>query len=189
MNIILASKSPRRREILKRLVDDFEIIESNFDETSIIFNGSPEEYVKELSINKAKAVAKVTEKDSIIIAADTVVVFDNKILEKPKDKEEAFCMLSMLSGNTHNVYSGVSILNTEGKILESESVSTEVTFSKLNVEQINKYIDSGEPFDKAGAYGIQGLGGVFVEEIRGCYYNVVGLPMNKLYKMLQKCDL
>ncbi|MGL5244268.1 MAG: Maf family protein, partial [Sarcina sp.] len=104
----------------------------------------------------------------------------------PKNQEEAYSMLYALSGNTHKVYSGFCVLNTKDTSIICESCCTKVKFSKLTEEQIKKYIESGEPFDKAGAYGIQGLGGVFVEEISGCYYNVMGLPINKLNNILRK---
>lgn len=184
MHIILASKSPRRQELLKRLVDEFEVLVSEFDEESVTFNGNPRDYVKELSIGKAQAVARSVSKSSLIIAADTIVVLNDEVLGKPKSEKHAFDMLSRLSGKTHYVYSGVTIMSTDTKEIYSEVVSTEVKFSNLTKEQIENYISSKEPMDKAGAYGIQGLGAIFVEEIKGCYYNVVGLPLNKLNKML-----
>lgn len=189
MDVILASKSPRRQELLKRIIKDFKVVVSDFDEDSISFNGNPDEFVKELSKGKALAVGQNTKNHSIIIAADTIVVLNDKVLGKPKSEEQAFEMLTLLSGNTHKVYSGVTIVNTEDNSIFSEVISTEVKFSDLTEAQIESYINSKEPMDKAGAYGIQGLGSVFVEEIRGCYYNVVGLPLNKLNKMLEKFNL
>jgi septum formation protein len=189
MDVILASKSPRRQELLKRIIKDFKVVVSDFNEDSVSFNGNPDEFVKELSKGKAIAVGKNTKDNSIIIAADTIVVLNEEVLGKPKNEKQAFEMLSLLSGNTHQVYSGVTILNTEDNSIYSEVVSTEVKFSVLTKEQIEFYIRSKEPMDKAGAYGIQGLGAVFVEEIRGCYYNVVGLPLNRLNKMLKKFNL
>ncbi|MPQ42499.1 Maf-like protein [Clostridium tarantellae] len=186
MKVILASKSPRRQELLGRLVDDFEIIESKFDENSIMFKGNPEEYVKELSKAKAEAVFHNEKSESIIISADTVVVHEGRVLGKPKNEEEAYSMLKALSGNTHKVYSGFCVLNTKNASAICDCCCTEVKFSKLTNEQIQKYIKSEEPFDKAGAYGIQGLGGVFVEGISGCYYNVMGLPINRLNNILSQ---
>lgn len=189
MDIILASKSPRRQELLKRLVNDFQVVVSDFEEESVVFNGDSSEYVKKLSLEKAKAVAKKTSKNSLIIAADTIVVLNGDVLGKPKSEEQAFNMLSMLSGKIHTVYSGVTIMSNYTNEIYSEVVSTEVKFSNLTRAEIQNYITTKEPMDKAGAYGIQGLGAVFVEEIKGCYYNVVGLPLNKLRKMLMKFDM
>lgn len=110
-------------------------------------------------------------------------------MEKPKNEEDAFSMLSSLSGNTHKVYSGICIINTEDDTVITDYDFTEVIFSELSERQIRNYINSGEPMDKAGAYGIQGLGGTFVEGINGCYYNVMGLPLNKLYKILAKYNI
>ena len=184
MEIVLASKSPRRKELLKRVVNDFKIIESDFDEDSITFNGDVEEYVKLLERGKSLAVKEKVNNKSLIIVLDTIVFYNNKILEKPKNYDDAYGMLSVLSGNTHKVYSGVCIVNTENLDIESFVCETKVKFSKLTGDQIDRYIESKEPMDKAGAYGIQGLGGVFVEKIDGCYYNVMGLPINKLNAFL-----
>lgn len=183
MDIILASASERRQELLKRLLDDYKVIKSNFDEDSITFHGNCEEYVKEIAKGKTYSIA-AEYNDAVIIGCDTIVCLDNHILGKPKDKQEAIDMLSLLSGKTHKVFTGISIYNSSaGKHIEA-SVKTEVQFSDICHNDIVKYVDSGEPMDKAGAYGIQGLGGVFVKEIHGCYYNVVGLPLNKLKSLL-----
>ncbi|EGT3599067.1 Maf-like protein [Clostridium perfringens] len=189
MKVILASKSPRRVEILEKIVKEFEVVESNFDENTIDFKGDIEKYVKDLSRNKAIEVSKGLNEPSIVIAADTVVFQDGKVLEKPKNEEDAFSMLSSLSGNTHKVYSGICLINTYNDTVVTDCDCTEVRFSELNPRQIRNYINSGEPMDKAGAYGIQGLGGAFVEGINGCYYNVMGLPLNKLYKALENYDI
>lgn len=189
MKVILASKSPRRLEILSKLVKDFTVVESNFDESTIDFDRDIKNYVKNLSKNKAIEVSRRIEEPSIVIAADTVVFYDGKVMEKPKNEEDAFSMLSSLSGNTHKVYSGVCIINTENDTVINDYDCTEVVFSELSERQIRNYINSGEPMDKAGAYGIQGLGGTFVEGINGCYYNVMGLPLNKLYKMLEQYNI
>lgn len=184
MEIVLASASDRRKELLGRLVEDFTTIVSDFDETSVNQDCSIEDYVKKIASGKAQDVLKSIEKDSIIVAADTVVVFNYMVIGKPKDKEDAYSILRKLSGNTHVVYTGLALINTKTKKIIKDIVKTEVKFSALSDDEIYKYIDTGEPMDKAGAYGIQGKGGVLVEEIKGCYYNVVGLPLNRLKKML-----
>ncbi|MGU8407564.1 Maf-like protein [Clostridium perfringens] len=189
MKVILASKSPRRVEILEKIVKEFEVVQSNFDENTIDFKGDIEKYVKDLSRNKAIEVSKRLNEPSIVIAADTVVFQNGKVLEKPKNEEDAFSMLSSLSGNTHKVYSGICLINTYDDTVVTDCDCTEVRFSELNPRQIRNYINSDEPMDKAGAYGIQGLGGAFVEGIKGCYYNVMGLPLNKLYKALENYDI
>lgn len=186
LKYILASGSERRQELLHRIVDDFKVIVSDFDEEQIIFNGDIGKYVVDLALGKALNVKEKIKEDTIIISGDTVVVLDNKILGKPKNEEDAFNMLKLLSGKVHRVYSGVVVFNTSNNKLEKESLYTEVKFSDLTDEEIVSYIKTGEPLDKAGAYGIQGYGGVFVEKINGCYYNVVGMPLNLLNKMLKK---
>lgn len=186
MKFILASASARRQELLKRIVDDFDIIVSDFEEKNVEFKGDINKYVEEIALGKAKAVLNNVSDESIIISADTVVSFNNNILGKPTDEEDAFKMLKMLSGNTHKVYSGVCIINNKTKEIVCESFKTEVTFSEISDDRIKKYIKSGSPLDKAGSYGIQDEGGVFVESIRGDYYNVVGLPLNGTYKMIKR---
>lgn len=186
MKYVLASSSERRQELLSRIINNFDIVVGDFNEDSINFNGNIEEYVSNLAKGKALSVKKCLESDAIIIAGDTVVVLENEILGKPKDEKEAFNMLKRLSNKTHRVYSGIVVLNTYNNKIEEKAIYTEVTMSKLSDEEILEYIKSGEPMDKAGAYGIQGLGGVFIEKINGCYYNVVGLPLNNLKKMLEK---
>lgn len=186
MKFILASASERRKELLARIINDFEVKISDFDEESIKNDSNIEEYVKRLSEGKAKAVAVNCSDDSIIIGADTIVVIDDKILGKPKDRNDAFNMLKLLSNNVHRVYSGVTVINNNTKVVKSECLYTEVHFSDISDDEIWKYIDTGECLDKAGAYGIQGFGGVFVKKINGCYYNVVGLPLNLLNKMIKE---
>lgn len=186
MNIVLASASIRRHELLKRLTDKFEIIVSDFDENAVEFDSDCGSYVMKLAEGKALNVCKNVHNESIIIGCDTIVSFGNKILGKPENEEEAFNMLKFLSGTSHQVYSGIAVVNSaSGKII-TDYVCTNVKFSDLSDDVIRKYIERGEYKDKAGAYGIQGYGGVFVEEIHGCYYNVVGLPLNKLSKMLRE---
>ena len=186
LKIILASASERRQELLARLVDNFEILVSDFDERSITFNNNISEYVEDIAVNKAENVSsKLVDNDAIIISADTVVSIDGNILGKPKDKKDAFNMLKMLSGKTHQVYTAIAVKNLKNGKLLKKTLKTDVEFSNLSDDDINKYIETGEPMDKAGAYGIQGKGGIFVKEIRGCYYNVVGLSINALKQMLE----
>lgn len=185
MKYILASASARRQELLKRIIKDFDITISCFDEDKVKFKGDVGKYVEEIALGKAKAILNDVGNDSIIISADTVVSFEGKILGKPKDEEDAFRMLTMLSGNTHEVYSGVCIINTKTNEILNENFKTIVSFSEISDEDKLNYIKSGSPLDKAGAYGIQDEGGVFVERINGCFYNVVGLPLNKVDQMLK----
>ena len=186
MKYILASASERRQELLKRIVDDFDIIISNFDEDAIKFNGNVEEYVIKIAEGKALDVLSRISEDSIIIAADTIVVNGDKILGKPKSEEDAYKMLKDLSGKVHRVYSAVVVVNSKTNKVKKECIFTEVKFKDLTNEEILKCISTKEPLDKAGAYGIQGIGGVFVERINGCYYNVVGLPLNLLNNILEE---
>ncbi|WP_459479255.1 Maf-like protein [Clostridium saccharoperbutylacetonicum] len=186
MKIVLASASERRQELLGRLVKNFDIIVSEFDESQVPFEGSIDRYVKEIALGKALDVKKKIGDNAIIISADTIVTLDNRILGKPKDEEDAFYMIKALQGRKHLVYSGIVVINTTTNEIKQESLSTEVTFSTINDDEILEYIKTGEPLDKAGAYGIQGIGGIFVEEIKGCYYNVVGLPLSKLKCMLKE---
>ena len=179
MHYILASASPRRQELLTKIVDNFDVIVSNFDEDSVKFNGDVEDYVKTLAEGKGKDVASQAKKDSIIIAADTVVVIDGKILGKPKNADDAYNMLKLLSNKIHRVYSGIAVINTTNNIMKSEAVFTEVKFSELTHEEIINYINSKEPLDKAGAYGIQGYGGLLVENIQRSYIIGVGILIIK----------
>lgn len=181
MAIILASQSPRRYELLQHITSDFCVKVSNADETSVK-NMSPEDTVRALAELKGKAVFKENSEDTVI-SADTVVELNGKILGKPHTEHEAFEMLSSLSDRTHIVHTGVCILSKDVAVTFSEKTS--VTFMKLSSEEILQYIESGEPFDKAGGYGIQGKGCLFVERIDGDYYNVMGLPVARLYKTLK----
>ncbi|NLM34241.1 MAG: Maf-like protein [Clostridiales bacterium] len=185
MKIILASASERRKELLSKLVDNFSVIVSDFDEDSIEFQGDFGDYVIQLSRGKALAVAPRITEEAVIIACDTIVALDGVVLGKPKDREEAISMLKRLSGRSHEVFSGLTVIDNRNQNLISDYLKTEVTFSKLTQEEIESYVDTGEPMDKAGAYGVQGYGGVFVEKINGCYYNVVGLPINNLRNILK----
>lgn len=185
MELILASQSPRRKEILSLLDIPFKIMVSDADE-SVDLSLPPYFIAESLSLKKAIAVSKNINTDALIIGADTIVVIDGRILGKPKDEEDARIMLTSLSGRTHSVISGVTVLDTKSAKSESFYVETEVTFFPLTDDEITNYIKSGEPMDKAGAYGIQGRGGKFVEKISGDYFNVVGLPLSKLYQVLKK---
>ena len=185
MKIILASASPRRKEILSLLGLPFEIKVSDADET--MDANLPAYFTAEtLSLKKATAVAKEENKPSIVIAADTIVVKDDKILTKPANDEDAFRMLKSLSNDWHSVITGVTVMNS--KTCESKSfyVETKVHFIEMTDDEINNYIKTGECNDKAGAYGIQGAGGAFIDEIQGDYFNVVGLPLCRLRQVLKK---
>ena len=179
-HVILASQSPRRKQLLKNITETFDIIPSDADET-MPEGVSPAECAAEISRRKAFDV-KARFPDSLIIGADTIVVLDNKILGKPRDEEDAFNMLSALSGNTHTVYTGLTV--SFGDTTFSEAVATKVTFRTLTPDMIRRYIATGEPMDKAGAYGIQDKGAILVEKIDGDYFNVVGLPICRLAKIL-----
>ncbi len=179
MKIVLASKSPRRRELLSNLGLDFEVVESNAKEFSR--EKQPSRYVMDLSFNKAMSVAKKLSEEAIVIGADTVVVIGDKILGKPKDRNEAYVMLKKLQGKAHTVYTGITIVRTYDFKYVSDFEKTKVWIRKLQDEEIFNYIDTGEVYDKAGAYAIQGVGALIVEKIEGDYFNVVGLPISKLF--------
>ncbi|GAA0787314.1 Maf-like protein [Hathewaya limosa] len=187
MEVILASGSPRRQELLKVIFNDFKVMKSNFNEKSIEFKGDPSLYVKQISRGKALDVYNSLNdrEGKLIIACDTLVFLNGEVLGKPKNEIDAFNMIKALSGNAHKVYSGFIIYNTTTNEIIEESCCTEVRFIEISDEEINNYIKKGDCFDKAGAYGIQGEASIFVEKINGCYFNVVGLPLNKLYKTLR----
>ena len=184
MSIVLASASPRRRELLSMLgVENFKIIPAVGEE--IIDTGmTPDEIVRSLSIEKAAEVSKLCQSEDVIIAADTVVALDGEIMGKPCGKDEAFQMLSKLSGRTHDVFTGVTVM--QGKKAFTEFERTSVRFRELTEREISAYIETGEPMDKAGSYGAQGIGSLFVESIEGDFFNVMGLPLCRLSKMLEK---
>ncbi len=177
--IILASQSPRRQELLKLITSDFEIKVNNVDET-LPDKITPKEAVMYLSKIKAEPFA---DGDNIVIGADTVVALDGKILGKPKSEENAKEMLKFLSGRTHSVFTGVTLASD--KKTKTFAVETKVKFFELTNEEIDAYIKTKEPFDKAGAYGIQGYGSLLVEKIDGDYFNVVGLPVSTLARELK----
>lgn len=180
MEIVLASKSPRRKMLLEQLGLDFTIEPSGIDETNVELD-NPVNLVKRLSYLKADDV--YSNKDQIVIAADTVVSQDGRILGKPANDDEARIMLSDLSDKTHQVISGITIIN--GREEKTSYEKTNVTFKKLTSHEIDDYIATGEPLDKAGAYGIQAKGAVFVKKIEGCFYNVMGLSLYKLVEMMK----
>ena len=184
MDIILASQSPRRRELLERMgVGDFRIVTPDIDE-QMDRELPPGELVGRISLEKALAVQAQEGKGPIIIAADTVVALDGAVLGKPADELDAFKMLSTLSGCRHQVYTGLTVLRGEEQYTVSEE--TTVTFRELSAEEIDRYVATGEPMDKAGAYGIQGYGALLVEGIQGDYYNVMGLPVCRLGLLLRR---
>lgn len=187
MKFILASGSPRRKEILENISLEFEIMADESDEI-MIEGEKPYDTVKRLSMQKAKNIASrvEAEENTIVIGADTVVSIDEKILGKPKDEREAKDMLLTLSGRINTVYTGLAVLETQSGKAVSEFVSTGVKFRSLSEKEIENYIKSGEPMDKAGAYGIQKIGGLFVESINGDYFNVVGLPLCRLGEILSE---
>ena len=222
MKLVLASGSQRRRELLTMCGYDYEIIVSNADET--IDENDPESFVRALSFRKAKEVFDrlfaAGRRDFAVIGSDTVVAFQKEgeakpvIIGKPKDAEDAVRILSMLSGKTHRVFTGVSVIadipdenaaaqcsirekaeiQTECSIREKAEIQTEcsiteVTFETLSPGEITDYVNSGDPLDKAGSYGIQGPFGMFVREIRGNYFTVIGMPIPVLYKMLKKIGI
>ena len=187
MKFILASGSPRRKEILENISLEFEIMADESDEI-MIEGEKPYDTVKRLSMQKANNIASRVEpeENTIVIGADTVVSIDEKILGKPKDEREAKDMLLTLSGRINTVYTGLAVLETQSGKAVSEFVSTGVKFRSLSEKEIENYIKSGEPMDKAGAYGIQKIGGLFVESINGDYFNVVGLPLCRLGEILSE---
>lgn len=190
-NIILASGSPRRKEIFEQVGIKFNVISSNKEE--IITKSNPSEVVIELAEMKARDVAEQITEPSIIIGADTIVCMNDQIMGKPMNEEDAKAMLRILQGNKHQVYTGVSViiqeldkkLNSNDKVINFYE-STEVWVNFMTEEQISAYVATGEPYDKAGAYGIQGLFAINIGGIAGDYYNIVGFPISKLYTELLK---
>ena len=181
--IILASTSPRRKELLEKTGLPFEIVASNYEEDMTLVL-PPHELAKHLSKGKADAVAQ-DYKDAIIIAADTFIVFGDKILGKPHTPKKAKETLAMLSGGTHSIITGFTIIDTQTGKNISRTTETKVHFRKLIIEEIDAYVATGEPLDKAGAYGIQGLGSELVDKIEGSFSNVVGLPVEEVMVALK----
>lgn len=176
--IILASASPRRASLLKQICVDFQVIPSCVDEAADP-HCQPQEIVLKLAEMKAESVSKNYPR-AIVLGADTVVACEGRVLGKPRGQEEAAKMLKFLSGRVHEVVSGVVLQRLIPELVRGEAVTTRVKFRNLTEEEIAGYVATGEPLDKAGAYGIQGLGALLVEKIEGCYFNVVGLPLSRL---------
>ncbi|NCB91721.1 MAG: septum formation inhibitor Maf [Clostridia bacterium] len=194
--IILASQSPRRRELLSQIGLEFFVCPSGMEEK--ISSDIPVEVVKELSLQKAQdifekiderhtakeeSIGDLKSEDALVIGADTIVVFDGKMLGKPRDREDAVRMLSMLQGKTHSVYTGVTLLTKETRVTFAEE--TKVMMYPMSQEEISWYVDTKEPMDKAGAYGIQGFCARFIQKIDGDYNTVVGLPVGRIYQELK----
>lgn len=181
--LILASASPRRAEILRDAGIPFSVLSSAVDET-VIPGETPQELVRRLALAKAELVAARAVGPAIVIAADTVVALESAILGKPRTSDDARQMLGKLSGRTHSVVTGVTLIRLPDAQRRDFIETTQVHFASIAKDEIDKYLATGEPFDKAGAYAIQGLGGRFIPRIDGCYFNVVGLPLARLCKEL-----
>jgi septum formation protein len=185
--LILASSSPRRKHLLKMLGFEFQVIPPEIDEDNLfedIFDYSRK--VCEIAKTKAMKIASTIKNESIVIGADTLVVLDGRILTKPRDDYEARAMLKKLSGRTHIVFTGLALVHTPSMEYRTCFRRTEVSFRQIDEKEIDAYVSSGSPLDKAGAYGIQDdFGAVFVKSINGCYYNVVGLPLEAFYSSLK----
>lgn len=181
-NFILASASPRRRELFELADLSFKVVPSQVEE--VITKEIPEEIVEELATQKAEDVWEQTGRKEVVVGADTIVAYKNEILGKPQNEEDAFRMLSMLSGQTHQVYTGVCVIRNGKKHTFFEK--TDVSFYQLEEEEIRHYIATKEPMDKAGSYGIQGKASVFIKEIKGDYYNVVGFPIARFLQEMKQ---
>ncbi len=186
-NIILASSSPRRRELLRQIGLTFSTDPADIDEGRLP-GESPEESAVRIARDKARVTAS-RKAEGIVIGADTIVVLDDAVLGKPKDARDAERMLSMLSGRVHQVITGVAVIEAQSGRNAVRASITRVWFRKLSPQEIASYVAGGEPLDKAGAYGIQGKGALLVSKIEGCYSNVVGLPLALLAEMLTEFDV
>ena len=186
---VLASASPRRKELLTQIGIKFRTCTSKKEEE--ILRNKPEDIVKDLSYTKARDVYERGNRDAIVIGADTIVVADEVVLGKPKDEAEAFAMIKKLQGDTHQVYTGVSIIweQNNNTHVSSFVAMTEVELYYMSDEEIKKYVAMTEPYDKAGGYAIQGYFARYVRQIKGDYNNVVGLPIGKLYQVLNSLNL
>ena len=185
MKFILASKSPRRKEILKRINLDFKVINSNIDESIISINMNPYKYSIKLAELKSEKIS-IENPNYTIIGADTIVSINSQILNKPQDFIEAKTMLNLLNGRIHKVITGVSLKNKSLNIDENFYDVSFVSFYKLTDNEIRDYINNYKPFDKAGSYGIQDYAGLFIKEIKGSYDNIVGFPISKFYQIIKK---
>ncbi len=184
--IMLASKSPRRKELLENIGVKFSVMITDTDESVVPKDMEPGLYVRELSLLKANAAAAYADSNTFVIGADTVVVIDGTILGKPADRNDAFNMLKRMSGRVHSVYTGVTVVDTNTMHSVSEYEKTDVTFRELSDKEINYYIDNFSVLDKAGSYGIQEYASIFVSKIEGDYFNIVGLPVCRLSTMISK---
>ncbi|TCS96504.1 septum formation protein [Hazenella coriacea] len=187
LEIVLASGSPRRQEMLTQLGVPFRVQVSQVDE-NVEEELTPDLLVEQLANRKAVAVANQCE-NALVIGADTIVVLDGKVLGKPKDEQEAMDMLQQLQGKKHQVFTGISVIHINEGFMQNQQVAhrmTEVTMRPLSQDKIRRYVETGDPLDKAGAYGIQGKGAVLIEKISGCYFNVVGMSLSLLDEMLEQ---
>jgi len=188
MKLILASSSPRRAEILRHAGIHFEVFPANVDESPLPRESAPN-HVRRLALAKARRAAEVAARKgrpAIVIGADTVVVAGGKILGKPGDLPTARRMLRLLSGRTHTVLTGIAVLQIPDGVEKVDVEKTRVRFAKLSEKEIDSYLMTGEPYHKAGAYAIQGIAGRYVTRVEGCYFNVVGLPLARLYSLLRE---
>ena len=182
--LVLASASPRRRELLEMIRLDFELAVPDVHETSLHENDPPR-FVTEIALAKALSVSAGFS-GAVVLGADTIVVLDGRILGKPRDESDAERMLRTLSGRTHEVYTGIALVDTETDLRRTGFERSEVTMKRLTEDEIARYVATGEPADKAGSYGIQGHGAIFIEHIKGCYFNVMGLPLARFYLMVEE---
>ncbi|HBG15860.1 MAG TPA: septum formation inhibitor Maf [Firmicutes bacterium] len=186
--LILASASPRRQNLLRMLGLDFKVMVSTFEEKMDLYSSTPEELVMQMARGKAEEVWKITSarqetSDGLVLGADTIVVMNGEYLGKPDHEEEARKMLTSLAGRWHQVFTGLALVHRKKSVVAYEM--TKVHFRTLSTEEIDGYLRTGEPMDKAGAYGIQGVGAVLVDRIEGCFYNVMGLPLARLALLLK----
>ena len=190
MELILASKSPRRDKLLREAGFNFTVNPSKFDESTVSLD-HPEYGVENLALGKAREsynrLPSITKLNSVVLGADTIVVCDGKVLLKPKDAEDAKRMLRELSGKVHQVYTGIAFVSARD--IYTEVIKTDVEFYELTDDEIDEYVSSGEPLDKAGAYGIQGKGCTLVKRIDGDFYSVVGLPLAPVVRYLKNCGV
>jgi len=184
--LILGSQSPRRREILNFFSLPFQQVHSAFDETQVLFQGDPRAFVKEIARRKAEGL-RLKYPEDIILTADTTVYIHGKILEKPENMQEAYGMLRILSGNSHQVFTGVCVVHQKKEFVEVEE--TRVEFCELTEPEIHAYAAAFHPLDKAGGYAIQKAGSLIVKRIEGCYYNVMGLPLQTMRRLLLKAGI
>jgi septum formation protein len=186
MQLILASSSPRRQELLRNAGFDFVVRTSQIQEAQPLPGESPEEFARRAARTKAQSVAAASPRGELVLGADTVVVANGVILGKPKGPFDATRMLRLLSGQTHQVTTGICLVRAPDQIEALNHETTFVTFRELDEDEIHAYVQSHEPYDKAGAYAVQGLASKFVAHISGCYFNVVGLPVPLVYEVLKQ---